>query len=73
MALLKKIKNGNSEIEIYDSDLTEEERKNNLISLYKTINKIADVQRQKGINVNNWFYTSEELKKMKDSGKYNFL
>lgn len=73
MALLKKIKNGNAEIEIYTSDISKEEQKENLTNLYKTINQIADNQRAKGHNVDNWFYSKSELEKMKESGKYNFL
>lgn len=73
MSLIKKIKNGKAEIEIYSSDLSKEEQKNNLVNLYKTINQIADTQRSKGNDVNDWFYTKNELEKMKKSGKYNFL
>lgn len=73
MALLKKIKNGNAEIEIYTSEISIEEQKENLTNLYKTINQIADSQREKGNNVDNWFYSKKELEKMKESGKYNFL
>lgn len=73
MGLIKKIKNGKSEIEIYSSDLSEKEKKENLINLYKTINNIADSQRAKGNNVDDWFYSKNELEKMKKEGKYNFL
>ncbi len=73
MALIKKIKNGNTEIEIYTSEISKEEQKENLNNLYKTINQIADNQREKGNNVDNWFYSKSELEKMKESGKYNFL
>lgn len=73
MSLIKKIKNGNAEIEIYTSEISKEEQKENLTNLYKTINQIADNQREKGNNVDNWFYSKKELEKMKESGKYNFL
>lgn len=73
MGLIKKIKNGKSEIEIYSSDLSEKEKKENLINLYKTINNIADSQRAKGNNVDDWFYSKNELDQMKKEGKYNFL
>lgn len=72
MRLIKKIKKGKSEIEIYSSDLSEEEKKVNLVNLYKTINDIADKQRAKGNNVDNWFYSRKELEQMKKSGNYNF-
>ncbi len=73
MSLIKKIKSGNSEIEIYNSEISEEEQKNNLYNLYKTINNIADNQRANGKNVDDWFYSNSELQDMKKSGKYNFL
>lgn len=73
MSLIKKINNGKSTIEVYSLELTKEEKKENLIHLYKTINDIADSQREKGNDVNDWFYTKSELEKMKESGKYNFL
>lgn len=73
MSLLKIIKSGNATIEVYDSDLSDEERKQNLISLYKTINEIAENKRREGKNVDNWFYTKERLDEMKKSGKYRFL
>lgn len=73
MTLIKKIKKGKTDIEIYSSNLSKEEKKQNLINLYKTINQIADSQRAEGKNVDNWFYTKAELENMKKSGKYNFL
>lgn len=73
MSLIKKINNGKSTIEIYSSELSETEKKANLVNLYKTINNIANNQRAKGNNVDNWFYSKQELESMKKSGKYNFL
>lgn len=73
MALIKKIKNGNTDIEIYDSSISKEEQKENLINLYKTINNIANNQIEQGKNVNDWFYTKKELEAMKESNNYRFL
>ena len=73
MSLLKIIKSGNATIEVYDCDLSDEERKQNLISLYKTINEIAENKRREGKNVDDWFYTKERLEEMKKSKKYKFL
>ncbi len=72
MSLVKKIKIGKSEIEIY-SDVTKEENKKNLENIYNTIRKIATNKVEQGIDVSNWFYTQEEIEAMKKSGKYNFL
>lgn len=72
MPLVKKIKIGKSEIEIY-SDVTKEENKKNLENIYNTIRKIATNKVEQGIDVSGWFYTQEEIEAMKKSGKYNFL
>lgn len=55
---------GKSKIKII-SNVTPEEGKQNLIKLYNTINKIADVKRTNGENVDNWFYRQEEIEEMK--------
>ena len=55
---------GKTKIEIISS-CTEEEKKKNLKNLYDVINEIADEQRLAGKNVDNWFYTNEELEEMK--------
>ncbi len=73
MALIKKYKNGKTEIEIYSSEINIEEQKKNLIDLYNSINQIANNQTNIGNNVDNWFYSKAKLQKMKESGKYNFL
>lgn len=73
MSLIKKMKKGNTEIEIYNSDISKNEQKENLTNLYKTINSIANNQREKGINVDDWFYTKKQINDMKKSNNYNFL
>lgn len=73
MNLIKKIRNGNTDIEIYSSDISEEEQKNNLSNLYNVINKIADNQRNTGNNVDNWFYKEKEINNMKKSNTYKFI
>ena len=72
MSLVKKIKIGNSEIEIY-SDVSEEQERKNLKELYDTIHKIANDKFEQGIDVSNWFYTAEQIKEMETSGEYKFL
>lgn len=72
MSLIKKIKIGKANVEIY-SDATPEESKNNLIKLYDVINDIADRKREQGINVDDWFYTKEELEELKRNNSQNLL
>ena len=72
MSLIKKLKIGKANIEIY-SDATPEESKNNLIKMYDVINDIADKKREQGINVDDWFYTKEELEELKRNNSQNLL
>ena len=72
MPLIKKLKIGNSEIEIY-SDVSEEEKKENIKGVYNTIHKIARNKMEQGIDVSDWFYTKEQISQMEKSGEYNFL
>ena len=72
MSLIKKLKIGKANIEIY-SDATPEESKNNLIKLYDVINDIAEKKREQGINVDDWFYTKEELEELKRNNSQNLL
>lgn len=55
---------GNTKVTII-SNVTPEERKQNLIKLYNTINSIAEEKRVNGENIDNWFYKSEEIEMMK--------
>lgn len=72
MALIKKLTFGKTKVEIY-SNTTPEDKKRNLIELYKTINQIAEEKRKNGENVDDWFYTEKELEEIKKSGKYELL
>lgn len=72
MSLIKTIKSGNATIEIY-SNITQEEKKKNLIETYRIINKIADEEQKRGIKTNDWFYTQQELEDIEKSGNYILL
>lgn len=47
------------------SNVTEEEKKQNLKNIYDVVNRIADNQRLAGNNVDDWFYSENELEKLK--------
>ena len=72
MALIKKLTIGKAKVEIHSS-VTPEESKKNLIKLYDVINEIADRKREQGINVDDWFYSQEELEEIKRSKSVNLL
>ena len=50
-----------------------EERKQNLKNLYDIINKIAKQHREKGENVDHWFYTSKQVEELKKESKNRFI
>ena len=72
MGLIKKMQIGNSNIEIY-SDVTEDEKRENLKEVYKTINNIARTKKEQGQDVSNWFYTEEQLRKMEQDTHFKFI
>ena len=72
MSFLKTIKSSNATVEIY-SNITQEEKKKNLIETYRIINKIAIKEQQRGTKTNDWFYTQEELEDIKKSENYILL
>lgn len=47
------------------SNVTPEEKKQNLKNIYDVVNRIADNQRLAGNNVDDWFYSQKELEELK--------
>lgn len=50
-----------------------EEKKKNLKAIYDVINKIARVHREKGENVDEWFYTKAQIKELQKSNSKIFI
>ena len=42
-------------------------------NLYDTINEIARNCERRGIDTSDWFYTDEEIEKMKKDPRYTFI
>lgn len=61
-----KLQIGKAKIEII-SNVTPEERRENLKNIYDVVNKIADQKRAEGIDVESWFYSAQELENLKKS------
>lgn len=61
-----KLQIGKAKVEII-SNVTPEERKENLKNVYDVVNKIADKKRAEGIDVESWFYSAQELENLKKS------
>ena len=55
------------------SNVTEKEKKQNLKNIYDVINRIADNQRLAGNNVDDWFYSQEELEMLKRNNSPKLL
>lgn len=73
MALIKTLNLGQAEVEIYDDYIPTDiqKKKENLIKVYDVINDIATKLERK--KTKSWFLTKEQIKTMKESGKYNFI
>lgn len=67
-----KLEFGKAKVEII-SNVTLEEKKENLKKAYDVINKIADSKRKEGINVDSWFYTTKELDVMKKTNSNRLI
>lgn len=61
-----KLQIGKAKVEII-SNVTPEERRENLKNIYDVVNKIADQKRAEGIDVESWFYSAQELENLKKS------
>ena len=63
---------GNSKIEIiFESN--KDNIKRSLIKVYDIINEIALNCEEREINTSNWFYSKEDIEKMKKDSNYNML
>lgn len=66
MTLIKQVKLGQSEVEFYiENNPTTEQFRERLIQIYDLINKFAVDAEKRGINTSKWFYTSQQLQKLK--------
>lgn len=73
--LVKTLKTDQGIINIHDDYIPKnlEERKQKLKSIYDTFNLIHRSSKQKGINIDDWFYTNEELEKLKEEKTEIFI
>ncbi len=64
---------GNTRAEVIIPELTVVQLRKNLTNLYDIINDIARNCEKREIDTSNWFYTNEEIEKMKKDTKYTFI
>ncbi len=70
---IKKFNLGNTKVEVIVPEMTVAQLRKNLTNLYDTINKIARNCEKRGIDTSDWFYTDEEIEKMKNDPRYTFI
>lgn len=69
--LVQTLKTKKGTINIHDDYIpkTEDEKRKRLKSIYDTMNLIHRSSKQKGINIDDWFYSKEELEKIKKNNE----
>lgn len=70
---IKKFNLGNTKVEVIVPEMTVAQLRKNLTNLYDTINKIARNCEKRGIDTSGWFYTDEEIEKMKNDPNNIFI
>lgn len=72
---IKKLEIGKTKIElcIKDEPINEEQEKNQLIKIYDLVNEISRRLEKSGIDTANWFYTDNQIKKMKNCPENKFI
>lgn len=70
--LIQTLKAKKGIINIHDDYIpkTQEEKRKKLKSIYDTMNFICRSSKQKGINIDDWFYSKEEIEKIKKNNEY---
>lgn len=53
--------------------MTVAQKRKQLRKIYDTINEIARNCEKRGIDTSDWFYTDEEIEKMKKDPRYTFI
>jgi len=69
----KVYKFGNSTVIVHIPRMTVAQKRKSLKNIYDTINKIARNCEQRGIDTSDWFYTKEELERLKEDPEYTFI
>ncbi|HAB65775.1 MAG TPA: hypothetical protein DCE23_00260 [Firmicutes bacterium] len=64
---------GNSTVIVHIPQMTVAQKRKQLRKIYDTINEIARNCEKRGIDTSDWFYTDEEIKKMKNDPRYTFI
>ncbi len=71
---IKQLQLGQTEIEVCIETIpTEEQQKQRLIRIYDVVNEIADKANKRGIDTSKWFYTSKQIKKLKENSNNLFI
>jgi len=69
----KTYKFGNSTVIVHIPRMTVAQKRESLRKVYDTINKIARRCEQRGIDTSDWFYTKEEIERLKEDPNCLFI
>lgn len=72
-AEIKKYQFGQTKVEVHVPQMTVSQMRKQLTKIYDTINDIARDCERRGIDTSSWFYTEEEIEKMKQDPNYTFI
>lgn len=64
---------GKTRVVVEIPKMTVAQKRECLIRLYDTVNSIAENCEKRGIDTSGWFYTFEDIEKMKTDSKYIFI
>lgn len=74
MALIKKVKLGQAQVEFHIDEIpTNEQIRNRLIKIYDVINNIAVAAEKRGVDTSKWFYTPKQIKSLKETNGNLFV
>lgn len=63
----------NSTVVVHIPRMTVAQKRERLRKIYDTIHQIARNCERRGIDTSDWFYTPEEIEKMKKDSRYTFI
>lgn len=71
---IKEFRIGQSQIEVcIESIPNDEQLKKHLTKIYDVVNDIASYAEKRGVDTSKWFYTSDQIKFLKESPENKFI
>lgn len=71
---IKELILGKTQVKVcIESIPTEDQIRNHLIKIYDVVNDIARKAEKRGVDTSNWFYTTRQLKQLKENKENKFI